>query len=294
MFTLPETRFYFAGDEYIYAEISRDMSAESNFKALVITNDLRNRNIPGITEICSGNASYLVRFNPDILGAHDLLDYLRDIDINKSQSSNLELKIRIVEIPTWYNDPVTQEYSRRFSSKHQAPGLTNFEYVMKVNGYTDESAFIEAHSSMPHLITMIGFTPGLSWTFPLGVAQEKVINTPKYMSPRTDTPPQAVAIGGAFTVVYTVHGPGSYQLIGMSAVPAYQLKPKFPELMDTMILARPGDIWKYRPIDEREFSQISHEVENGTYQYHSKEVEFSVGTYLSNGRQYILPMMEDF
>lgn len=294
MFTLPETRFYLAGDEYIYAEISRDMSAESNFKALVITNELRARNIPGITEICSGNASYLVKFNPDLLEYGDLLDYLRDIDINKSNSSNLDLHVRMVEIPVWYNDPVTQDYSRRFANKHAFPELTNFEYIMRMNGFKDEQAFIHAHSAMPHLITMIGFTPGLSWTFPLGVEKEQVIHTPKYKSPRTDTPPQAIGVGGAFTVVYTVHGPGSYQLIGMSAIPVYQLEPQVPELQDTMILARPGDLWKYTPIDEAEFNRITRHMEQGTYAYHTKQIEFSVGSYLARGRQYISHLMEEF
>lgn len=294
MFTLPETKFHYAGDEYIYAEISRDMSAESNFKALAITNELRHRNIPGITEICPGNASYLIKFNPDVIASHDLVDYLRDIDITKSQSPQLDLSIRIVEIPTWYNDPITREYSLRFANKHPEPAISNFEFVMKINGYTDESVFIEAHSAMPHLVTMIGFTPGLAWGFPLGTNREQIIHSPKYLSPRTDTPRQAIGLGGAFTVVYPVSGPGSYQLIGMSAIPVYDPDQKVPELKDSLILARPGDLWKYRPIDESEYNQIVEDVSAGTYQYRIKNVEFSVATYLSRGRHYIQELMGDF
>ncbi|USG63357.1 carboxyltransferase domain-containing protein [Brevibacillus ruminantium] len=83
MFMLPETRFDFGRDEYIFAEISRDMSEESNFKSLAITSKLRKRQIPGILDICPSNSSYLIRFDPKVitagmqLRAADLLRLLR-------------------------------------------------------------------------------------------------------------------------------------------------------------------------------------------------------------------------
>ncbi|WP_259455850.1 carboxyltransferase domain-containing protein [Bacillus sp. PK3_68] len=196
MFTIPETRFHFGGDEYIFAEISKDMRVESNFKAIAITKELWVRQIPGVIDIYPANASYLVHFNPDVISAYDLLDILKEIDILKSNSSELDLNIRIVEIPIWYDDPITQEYSRLFKDRHPEPSLTNFEFVMKVNGFQDKEAFIEAHTSVPHLITMMGFNPGAAWEFPLGIPQDEIIQTPKYISPRTDSPRQAVGLGG--------------------------------------------------------------------------------------------------
>jgi urea carboxylase len=294
MFTIPETRFYFGGDEYIFAEISKEMNAESNFKALAITSELRQRQIPGVVDICPSNASYLVRFNPDIISAYDLLDYLKEIDIRKSNPSQLNLSVRIVEIPIWYDDPITQEYSRRFKHRHLEPELTNFEFVMKINGFQNKEAFIEAHTSMPHLITMVGFNPGAAWEFPLGMAQEDIIQTPKYISPRTNTPSQAVGLGGAFTVIYPVSGPGSYQLIGMSAVPVFHKEKNLKEFADSFFLARPGDLWKHRSIDESEYTRITNEVNEGTYRYRIKEVEFSPEEYFQRGKSYILELMEGF
>lgn len=294
MFTVPETRFHFGGDEYIFAEISKEMSAESNFKALAITEELSKRQIPGVMDICPANASYLVRFNPDILSAYDLLDYLKEIDILKSDPSQLNLSIRILEIPIWYDDPVTQEYSRRFKDRHQDPSLTNFEYVMKLNGFRDKETFIEAHTSMPHLISMIGFTPGAAWEFQLGVPREDIIQTPKYISPRKDTPKQAVGMGGAFTVIYPVAGPGSYQLIGMSAVPVFHHEQRLEEFKESPFLARPGDLWKHSSITESEYQRICQEVEQGTYRFRMKEVVFSPEEYFRKGRSYILELMEGF
>jgi urea carboxylase len=294
MFTVPETHFHFGGDEYIFAEISKDMSAESNFKALAITKELRSRQIPGVLDICPANASYLVRFNPDIISAYDLLDYLKEIDILKSNPSELNLSIRIVEIPIWYDDPITQEYSKRFKDRHSEPHLTNFEFVMKINGFQHKETFIKAHTSMPYLISMIGFNPGTAWEFPLGVPPEQVIQTPKYTSPRTDTPRQAVGLGGAFTVIYPVPGPGSYQLIGISAVPVFHKDEQLEDFKDSLFLARPGDLWKHRSITESEYYSICREVEQGTYRFRMKEVEFSPEEYFRRGRPYILELMEGF
>ncbi|MFT9850081.1 5-oxoprolinase subunit B family protein [Aneurinibacillus sp. REN35] len=294
MFTLSKTKFQFIGDEYIFAEISRDMSLESNFKALAITNDIRRRNIPGIIDICPANASYLVRFNPEIISPIDLQDYLKEIDITKSNPSELNLKVKIVEIPTWYDDPVTREYSQRYKLHHQTSDFSNFEFVMKINGFSDKQAFINAHSQMPYLITMVGFSPGTAWEFPLGLHKDEIIQTPKYVSPRTETPRNSVGIGGAFTVVYPDSLPGGYQLIGMSAVPVINIKNSLEDLKDTYFLARPGDMWKHRPIDESEYQRIVTEVSKGTYRYHMKSITFVAEEYLVKGKHYIKQLMEDF
>jgi urea carboxylase len=294
MFTLPETRFDLIGDEYIYAEISKDMSAESNFKALAITNELRKRNIPGIIDICPSNASYLIRFNPEVLSPYDLLDYLKEIDIKKSNPSELTSRVRIIEIPTWYNDPLTHEYSEKYKHRNIESKGSNFDFVMRLNGFSDPEEFISAHSAMPYLITMIGFIVCTAWEFPLGLSRNEMIQSPKYLSPRPHTPCQAVGIGGAFTVVYPVSSPGSYQLVGMSAVPVYDNERKLEDLKEDVFLGRPGDLWKHRPIDEKEYNQINHEVEQGTYRYKIREIHFSPEEYFAKGKQYIQQLMKGF
>lgn len=294
MFTLPETRFDLCGDEYIYAEITKDMSAESNFKAIAITNELRRRNIPGIIEIYPANASYLVRYNPEVISPTDLMDYLKEIDITKSNVSELNFNSRIIEIPVWYDDPFTNEYAQRFKDRNLKHEISDFEYVMKANGYSDKKMFIEAHTDMLYMITMLGFSPGLSWAFPLGVPQEKIIQARKYTSPRTQTPGQAVGIGGAFSVIYPQNSPGSYQLIGISGVPVYDQKKRFNAFSESVFLAKPGYLWKHRAVEEEEYRKIVKEVEQGTYHYKVKEFNFSAEEYSTRKKEYIKQLMEDF
>ncbi|MDN4523903.1 5-oxoprolinase subunit B family protein [Fictibacillus fluitans] len=296
MFTLPKTRFHFSGDEFIVAEISREMNAESNFKALAITNEVRNRNIPGVIEVYPANASYLVRYDPDVVSPYDLLDYLKDIDITKSDIGQLNFQSKMIEVPVWYDDPVSAEFSRRFSDRNpkDAADVTDFEYTMQLNGYRDKERFIEAHSKYPHLVTMLGFNPGLTWSYPLGPAKEEVIHALKYASPRTDTPKGALGIGGVFSVIYPLSSPGSYQLIGASAVPVYDQKQQLSDFKSSIILVRPGDLWKFKSVDEKEFVAIKKQVEEKSYRYKVKEVAFSAEDYVRSGRSYIENMMEGF
>lgn len=294
MFNLPETHFHFGGDEYIYAEISRDMRIESNFKALAVTNELRSRDLPGIIDIVSANSSYLVRYNPDLISVRDLLDCLKEVDLTKSDPKKLQVSVRMIEIPAWYDDPVSREYSFRFKNRHPEPELSNFDFVMKVNHFTNKEAFIEYHAGTPYFITMVGFLPGTAWHFPLGQDPSETLRTPKYHSPRTETPERGMGLGGAFNVIYPVSGPGTYQLIGRAAVPVFDPKGQLADLKETPFLARPGDIWKYRPVNESQYNQIMSEVEAGVYRFKMKEMIFSPLEYMEKGNQYIQEFMEGF
>lgn len=294
MLIFPETKFDFCGDEYIYAEISTEMRIESNFKVISITNELRKREIPGMIEIYPGNASYLIRYDPNAISPHHLLDYLREIDQQKSEGSELSFNSRIIEIPVWYNDSNTKKTAEKYQHLQPEAGGDDFTYVMKANGFTEKDTFITAHSSTPYFITSLGFQPGTAWGFPLGVAQDKIIQAPKYKSPRAFTPSRALGIGGAFTVVYPSDSTGSYQLIGMSAVPVYDPSQSLSIFQDSFFLAKPGDLWKYRPVTEAEYYNIREEVKKRTYRFKVKPIRFFAEQYDEKGSHYILELMEGF
>ena len=58
--TLPEARYEYGGDEFVFVEIDEQMSIEANFKAMMIANALRSRDLDGIVDICPSNASYMM------------------------------------------------------------------------------------------------------------------------------------------------------------------------------------------------------------------------------------------
>ncbi len=70
-------RYSWGGDEFIFVELAEEMSLQANFKAVAITNLLREERPDGILEICPANASYQVRYDPDVLEPYGFLEHLK-------------------------------------------------------------------------------------------------------------------------------------------------------------------------------------------------------------------------
>jgi len=68
----------------------------------------------------------------------------------------------------------------------------------------------ELHSSTVYKVYTLGFSPG----FPYLGDLDARLHTPRLPSPRTRVPAGAVAIGGEHTGIYSVEGPGGWNIIG--------------------------------------------------------------------------------
>jgi CO/xanthine dehydrogenase Mo-binding subunit len=64
---LPQARYSYGGDEFVFVELAEAMSLKVNFRAMAITNKLEEERIDGVMDICPSNASYMVRIDPDVL-----------------------------------------------------------------------------------------------------------------------------------------------------------------------------------------------------------------------------------
>ena len=272
-----KTRYTFGGDEHIYVEIDEEMSLDAFFKSLSMSNAVREAEIEGITEICPANASFQVKFNPDVIHPDDLLARIKTLE-EKAIQAEKRLNTRIIEIPVYYQDPWTHETLMRFRERHQDPTGSDLEYAARINGFDSVDDFITAHHSQPWFVSMVGFVSGLPFLYQL-VEREKQLEVPKYLRPRTDTPKLTVGYGGCFSCVYSVRGAGGYQMFGITPMPIYDPEQKVTYLEDFMVLFRPGDIVKWRPIDRAEYDDICQQVEDGTYIPKMANVEFDLDTF---------------
>ena len=161
------SRYTFGGDEHIFVEVSEEMSLEAFFTTLSMTNAVRDAKIDGITEICPANASFQIKFNPDVVHPDTVLARLKEMEETASQAEPV-LTTRIIEIPVLYQDPWTHETLMRFRERHQDPDATDIEYAARINGYDSVDAFIAAHSGSPWFVSMVGFVSGLFFLYLLG------------------------------------------------------------------------------------------------------------------------------
>ncbi|MGG1659931.1 5-oxoprolinase subunit B family protein [Brevibacillus sp. NRS-1366] len=268
-----KTLYEYGGDEFIFVQLSEEMSLESNFTGMAITRKLKEKRIDGILDICPSNASYMIRFNPDIVDPAFLMDELKQIE-KMTDPFDVTISSRLVDVPVLFEDPWTHEALMRFRDRHQDPEATDLQYSARINGYDNTDDFIAAITSAPFLVSMIGFVPGLPWCFQM-VRREKQIEVPKYVRPRTFTPERAFGFGGAFSVIYPVQGAGGYQLYGIAPAPIYQKEQTLPDFKDSMVFPQQGDIFRYRSISRGEYDEIRQQVENGTFTYQKKDFTFT-------------------
>ena len=212
-------RYSFGGDEHVFVEVDEEMSLEAFFKSLSITNAVRESRIKGVTEICPANASFQIKFDPDLIAPDDMLRELQRLE-SAADTTDVSLKTRIIEIPVLYNDPWTRETLMRFRERHQDPAATDIEYAARINNFASVEDFIAAHSGSPWFVSMVGFVAGLPFLYQM-VERSRQIEVPKYLRPRTDTPKLTIGHGGCFSCIYSVRGAGGYQMFGITPMPIY-------------------------------------------------------------------------
>lgn len=290
--TLGPARYTWGGDEFLMVEVSEAMSLQANFRVMSIAKALEAQRPEGVIDLCPANASLLIRFDPDVLDSQKLLDLVKRLETEAAAETGGTLSTRIIEVPVWYEDPYTAEVESRFrEGYHQNPSGTDLDYAAEVNGLADKDEFISRHHTQPWLVTMVGFVAGLPFMFQL-TDQEKQLEVPKYLSPRTDTPGLCVGHGGCFSVIYSVRGGGGYQMFGVAAAPIFDPEKQTPDFQDTMVLFRPGDIVKFTPVSEEEYRKVQSEVEAGTYKYRMAEVEFDMDKALADPEGYNATILE--
>jgi urea carboxylase len=272
-----EPRYSFGGDDHIFVEVDEEMSLDAFFKSLSMTNAVRESRIKGVTEICPANASYQIRFDPDLISPNDMLGELKRLESAAGKSDHT-LSTRILEVPVYYNDPWTHETLMRFRERHQDPTGTDLEYAARINGYSGVPDFIQAHSGAPWFVSMVGFVAGLPFMYQM-VEREKQIEVPKYLRPRTDTPKLTVGHGGCFGCIYSVRGAGGYQLFGITPMPIYDPRQEVSYLRDFMIFFKPGDIVKFKPVDRDDYDAAIELVNAGRFEPTMRPVAFSLDEF---------------
>lgn len=287
---LPSPRYEFGGDDYVFVELAEEMSFDANFKAQAITTEIRNRGIEGLVEIAPSNASYLIQFDPGVLSPHELIEELKAVE-REIDLTDYQWEAEVYEIPVFYNDPWTHETVMNFRDRHQDPDSTDLEYSARINGFDSAEAFIEHHAGAPHMVTMVGFVPGLPFCFQM-VPRDRQVEVPKYVQPRTNTPSRAIGFGGAFTAIYPVTGAGGYQLYGRTPVEVLDVDQELADFEESMVLPDPGDILNFRRIDRAEYDAIREEVEDGSYRYTRGSVEFLPGEFFEDPDGYNERLLE--
>ena len=290
--TVEQARYSWGGDEFVFVELAEEMSLLAMFRAMAITNRLRDDRPDGVLDICPANASYQVRYDPDVIEPRTLLALLQDVEAQVGDATDVALATRVVEIPVLYRDPWTTEALMRFRDRHQDPDVTDLVYAARINDFSSVDEFIAAHSGSPWITSMVGFVAGLPFLYQM-VGRERQLVVPKYLRPRTDTPKQTVGHGGCFGCIYSVRGAGGYQMFGITPAPIYDPKQTMPDFEDFMVFFRPADVVRFVPIDRERYEAYLADVEAGTFRITARPVEFHAREFLNDPDGYNRRLLEE-
>jgi inhibitor of KinA len=185
----------------------------------VITAELERNPPRGMVEFVPAFTTVLVRFEEEEQVTAARADLLRRFERCASVPPSSR---PITEIPVAYNG-------------------VDLEHVAELHQLTTREV-AELHSATLYKVYMLGFSPG----FPYLGDLDARLHTPRLSSPRTRVPAGAVAIGGEHTGIYSVEGPGGWNIIGYTQV----------KLFDSsrdgagMFLLRQGDRVRFVPTSE--------------------------------------------
>jgi urea carboxylase len=283
--------YTYGGDEWIVCQLDEAMSVGVNARAQAITRRLAELELDGVVDICPANAAYMIRIDPDVIHPRDMTERLQELEAEVGDAADVRLQTRLIEIPVLFQDEWTHETLMRFRDRHQTPEKTDIEFAAERNGFGSAEEFIAAMCGAPFIVSMTGFVPDLAWDYQL-VPQERQIEVPKYLRPRTDTPELAFSWGGAFAAIYPVRGAGGYQLLGMCPVPVIDTSQTLPDFREDPFLHRAGDLHTYRAIDREEFDAIRAQVAERTYEYRMEQTEFVPGDYFADPEGTAAKIME--
>jgi urea carboxylase len=283
------SRYSFGGDEHLFVECAEAMSLEAFFKSLSITTAIRASGIRGVTEICPANASFQVKFDPDVILPNDILREVRAIEKDAEKTEPV-VDTRIIEVPVFYQDPWTYETLMRFRERHQDPNSTDLDYARRINGYATVEAFIAAHAGSPWFVSMVGFVAGLPFMYQM-VDRMRQIQVPKYLRPRTDTPKLTIGHGGCFSCIYSVRGAGGYQMFGITPMPIFDPGQTARHLREFMVFFRPGDIVMFKPISRDEHDEIAARVTDGQFMPRMHDVRFDLREFRADPDNYNAKLM---
>jgi allophanate hydrolase subunit 1 len=279
----PAVTYRFAGDRAVLVEYGEmDFDLMLNFFVQGADDALRAHGLDGLVETAPGFRSVLVRFDPSVLRASELVEHLQRLHDDLPAEREMTIPSRVVHLPVAFDDSQTRQAVARYihSIRKDAPnteGGNNIDYVVRYNGFADREELYASVLATELWSAFMGFFPGLPFTFPLD--PRHVVVAPKYNPTRTWTPEGAFGVGGPCWAIYPVESAGGYQIVGRT-LPIYDLAERNEAFRGQPLLLRPADRLTFHRVEEDELLALWEDVHADRYRYQVEESPFEVGAYV--------------
>ena len=234
--TVIAPRFLASGDTALVVEFGNRMDRHISALVLNLFRRLGDAGIAGVVEAVPTFRSLLIHYDPLVLRARELEARLEPlIDGLEAEAMGGHRWL----FPTCYE---RGELAPDLDDVAGATGLSASEVV-------------SLHTSVEHLVYVIGFLPGLPYLGDLPAALE----LPRRTSPRIKVPAGSVAIATNQTCIYPLESPGGWHIIGRTAVPLFDARRENP------VLLAPGDTVRFVPVGREVYDDMRAANEEGVF-----------------------------
>jgi len=220
-------RFLPSGDTALVVEFGESMDRHISALVLNLRRRVEEAGIAGVIEAVPTFRSLMVHYDPLVVRSRDLQAELVPL------IDGLEAEALVGQrwqFPTCYEG---EDFAPDLADVAAAAGL-------------DTAEVIALHSSVEHLVYMIGFLPGQAYMGDLPDA----LTLPRRTSPRIKVPAGSVAIAIGQSTVYASESPGGWHVIGRSAVPLFDTR------RDQAALLSPGDTVQFVPVSRAVYEDM--------------------------------------
>lgn len=205
-------RFLPSGDTALVVEFGDRMDRHLSALVLNLTRRLVDAKITGIVEMVPTFRSLMIHYDPLTVRARELEAQVAPLlDGLEGEAMTGARWI----FPTCYD------------GEDLAPDLAD---VARTTGMS-AAEVVALHTSVTHLVYIIGFLPGLPY---MGDLPDR-LHLPRRTSPRIRVAAGSVAIATNQTCIYPLDSPGGWHIIGRSAVPLFDRR------RPNAVLLSPGD-----------------------------------------------------
>lgn len=223
-------RFVALSEYALTVEFGDGITLRTNELVLACSASIEQAALPGVVEVVPTYRSATVYFDPLRTDAITLTEQIQALIANNIDAPSRPATTHI--IPVWYGGAAGPD----LLDMAQQAGLTPADAA-------------GLHASATYRVYMLGFSPGFPY---LGTVPERIA-TPRLPTPRKQVAAGSVGIAGTQTGIYPQTCPGGWRIIGRTPIRLFSLTRPKPFLLD------PGDLVRFVPIDENDFSRLSME-----------------------------------
>ena len=211
------------GDAALYCDFGEEVNKEINSKVINYFNNIKEKNIPGITNIVPSYNKLIITFDLSLTNFDKISEIIKSINIKPYDNS----KNKSIKVPVCCDDEFALDINR-----------------LEKNFQISKDQILKIFFSKKYFCYMTGFIAGMPF---LGDIDQN-IRIKRLETPRVKVPRGSVGITEKFCNIYTFESPGGWNIIGNSPLKV------FDKLNNTNpALINPGDSVIFYKINKKEY-----------------------------------------